>query len=391
MMITLIITRVYGADAFGNYALFIVAIQFSAMIATFGLDQYLLRDISKAFKLGNENEIGDKSSFSFLFSTYLAIITLSLFYVVNQYVALITDFSFAILLIGGISLVWMRLGGELIRAFEKPFTYSILSYIAVHLFLGLFILLNQLNIIGRDIVEYYAYSVAIVAIFIFFFHIKHVWKNKITFQINQFEWLQKAFPFFLVSSISFVNEWVDKVCLKLFTTSYEVGLYTVDYRLAQLVAFPLMALNIMLAPAVANQLKNKISMQNLISNTTKKSVVWGFSILIILVFFGEFLLALFGQEFVSSYPIMIILCVAQIINVIIGPIGVIMKMTNGEKALQHILIISTILNIILNCLLIPEYETFGAATSTLISIAVTNLLGAIWIKKQLNVQSWLKI
>ena len=57
-------------------------------------------------------------------------------------------------------------------------------------------------------------------------------------------------------------------------------------------------------------------------------------------------------------------------------------MTGKQLVAQNIVLIGTILNIILNALLIPIYGINGAAIASMISVSFINLSSVFYIKKE---------
>jgi O-antigen/teichoic acid export membrane protein len=86
---------------------------------------------------------------------------------------------------------------------------------------------------------------------------------------------------------------------------------------------------------------------------------------------------------------LIVLLLGQVINVISGPVGVILKMTHYQNALFLMILISIITNLVLNVIWIPKFGILGAASATAISIVIFNLLAIIFIRRKLNFYSFI--
>ena len=78
-----------------------------------------------------------------------------------------------------------------------------------------------------------------------------------------------------------------------------------------------------------------------------------FPVLLICLLLPDFLLGIFGPEFICGKQILIILCVGQFINVSTGSVGQILAMTNREKLLRISVLSGTVLNLLLNITLVP--------------------------------------
>ena len=97
---------------------------------------------------------------------------------------------------------------------------------------------------------------------------------------------------------------------------------------------------------------------------------------------AEFILSIFGYDFVTGKYALLILLFGQLVNVICGSVGYILMMTNKQKKLRNFVFYSAIINIILNFMLIPKYGIMGSAISSTISLSIWNLLSLSYIYKK---------
>jgi len=56
-------------------------------------------------------------------------------------------------------------------------------------------------------------------------------------------------------------------------------------------------------------------------------------------------------------------------------------MTGRQREHLNLILIMTLLNIILNVIMIPKYGLLGAALATALSMSMGNILGVFWVKK----------
>ena len=107
-------------------------------------------------------------------------------------------------------------------------------------------------------------------------------------------------------------------------------------------------------------------------------------------FYSETLLFLFGENLLLYKNALYLMCLAQFINILSGSVGLIMQMTDNEKIFKNIIIISLIINIILSILLIPKFGIWGAVYSSSISLVLWNILAIVFIKKKINIYSFIR-
>ena len=93
-------------------------------------------------------------------------------------------------------------------------------------------------------------------------------------------------------------------------------------------------------------------------------------LLIVLVAVPEWLLGLFGPDFVRGAPALVILAIGQFIAVTVGPIGTVLDMAHREHIAMRIELGVAALTIALFLVLIPLYDLVGAAAAITIAILV---------------------
>ena len=118
--------------------------------------------------------------------------------------------------------------------------------------------------------------------------------------------------------------------------------------------------------------------------STKMIFFSSLPILIILLAVPEFILGLFGNEFKTGASALIFLTIAQFINAFTGSVGYILQMTGYQKYYQNVIFLGTIINIVLNYILIPIWGIAGAAIASATSMFFWNLLFTLKVKKILN-------
>ena len=114
-------------------------------------------------------------------------------------------------------------------------------------------------------------------------------------------------------------------------------------------------------------------------------------IILILIFFGELLIViLFGKEYLPAYPILMILCMGQFCNVIMGSVGLVLNMTNNEGSALIIIVSVFFINLISIFILIPLYGEIGAALSVSIGQILINVITAIKVRQKTTLKTWIQ-
>ncbi len=154
------------------------------------------------------------------------------------------------------------------------------------------------------------------------------------------------------------------------------GLYAVASRASDLLLFGLAAVNAVAAPLISElyvQGKRE-ELQNMLCLAARGIALFTLPAAAFLLFFGEWMLAWFGSEFVEARPAMVWLIGGQCINALAGSVGFLLTMTGHQKVAARILTLCAALKIGANLVLIPLYGEIGAAISAAAMVALWNIL-----------------
>ena len=200
-------------------------------------------------------------------------------------------------------------------------------------------------------------------------------------------WLYSALPFVFIGSMYIINSRTDILMLGALKGTQAVGIYFAVSRGAQLIDFVTNAANTVLAPNLASlyaEGKNE-QIQRILIQSSRIVSLTSLPIIIGLIIFGSWYLSLFGSEFTQGKNALIVLCVGQIVNVATGSVGLLLNMTGNERHTSISRAGSTILNIILNALLIPQWGIVGAAVATASSSILMSIENTFWVRKKLGI------
>jgi O-antigen/teichoic acid export membrane protein len=174
------------------------------------------------------------------------------------------------------------------------------------------------------------------------------------------------------------------IMLGMFRSEQEVGYYSVAVKLATLTTFMLAAINSMSASKFSELFcTGQIDDLFFVAKKSAKLIFWTTTpILLCLVLFGKFIISiLFGKEFIAAFPAMIFLAIGQFANSISGSTGMFMNMTKHQKVFRNIMLLATIINIVVNLLLIPSVGIIGAGIAAMVSTGFWNSVTLLYIKR----------
>jgi O-antigen/teichoic acid export membrane protein len=200
---------------------------------------------------------------------------------------------------------------------------------------------------------------------------------------------RQALYFALIAGISVLNAQADVLMLGFMSTADNVGIYRIASRVASLVIFALIAVGASLAPRISALYArdDHTELQSLAFKGALATSVIGLPIALVLIFFGDWVLLLFGRDFQAGAVALSVLSIGQLINTFVGIVAVMLSMTGHEQKLAKIFAIAALLNVLMNAVLIPLYGVVGAASATAVSGILLNLGLALMAYKVLGVNS----
>ncbi|MGI3130183.1 oligosaccharide flippase family protein [Halopseudomonas pachastrellae] len=198
--------------------------------------------------------------------------------------------------------------------------------------------------------------------------------------------LASCLPLWGVMLFSQMVQWSSQLMLGVWGTTTEVALFASAQRTAMLTSFVLVAVNAIAAPRFA-AMHRQGDMQGLRRTallSVRLMLLAALPIVLFMLLFPEWLMGLFGPEFIDAAPALVILVVGQFVNIATGSVGFLLSMTGHERQLRLNVFIGATLGVGLGLLLIPAHGLLGGAIATAVAVASQNLLGVYQVNKLLG-------
>ncbi len=402
-LFTLLITRGYGAEAMGIFALSFTVLQIASVISRLGMDTLLLRFTAEhASEKSAKVIIKDMYKKNLLITVPLSILVSVILYFIAPYIAesifqkpnLAT--SLQVTAFGVLPITMLFIHREAVRGLKKIMIFSFFNGFAVSLFASI-ILIVLLYISSNNIMPLYAQILALIitAILSIF-----VWRHYISLLghgrannkelkdelITKRKMLSIALPMMLAGSLFMIMQWADTFMLGIYSTTEEVGIYNVALKVSAVTGIVLIAINSIAAPKFAEMWGKKDikGLERIVKQSTKMIFWSSLPFLFLIWLFPSFILGIFGEQFESAVLALILLSLGQFINAISGSVNNLLNMTGYEKVVQNNIAIALVINILLNYFLIPIYGINGAAFASLVSMIFWNLSGVVYIWYKFN-------
>ena len=111
--------------------------------------------------------------------------------------------------------------------------------------------------------------------------------------------------------------------------------------------------------------------------------------ILFLFVFSEFILSLFGEQFIKAKYVLWVLLLGQLIRSLSGPIVIYMNMTGKQNKMHQFLFLGLGINILLNWIFIPMFGMQGAAYATVISIIVWSGIAVAYAYKKDKIKTFI--
>ena len=201
------------------------------------------------------------------------------------------------------------------------------------------------------------------------------------------EWLRVSLPMLFATGMRMILFQADIIMVGLLLGAREAGIYAVATRIVEIVAFGEQALNSIVAPMISELFHSE---QHAKLRRMMTLAAWGrfaFTLVVslIMALLGEYLLGLFGAEFVEGMAPFLILLAGNVLISVAGSGGFLMPMTGHQNQHAIQVAIAAAVNVVLNAILVPLYGISGAAIATVISMVTWNVLMLSYVWRHLRI------
>ncbi len=200
------------------------------------------------------------------------------------------------------------------------------------------------------------------------------------------ELYESAKPFWLILIMQQTLLWAGQLIAGGMLPIQDVALLSVSQRISALVSFVLIAVNMVAAPKFAAIAKkgNLDELRRVSKFCSRLMLVVSVPILLIMILFSDFILSIFGEQYLAAGSILIVLLLGQFINVWSGSVAYLLNMAGYENDMRNIVLVTGIITLLLMFLLTSHYGVLGTALATAIGLCIQNLLAVIFVKLRLG-------
>lgn len=378
----LLLTRLLGAHAYGVYAYALSWLMALSVPAMLGLDKLLVREVA----VGRARADGGAwrvlldwaSRVLLAASATLALLAVA----VSWFTASGTEKPWAFWLAMGVLplVVLLRLKQAALQGMHRPVSGQIPEMIAQPLFfiplaLATSLWLGKLSAAWAMSANVAATVAALVCGTVLLSRRLPAKSEELRPSAQPRLWLRSALPMLISSSINTVNSQLPILMLGAMRGVEEAGILAVTKRMADLTSLPLLALNAVLAPSVASlwATREVRSLQWAVTQCARLVTLISVPLALSFIFFGPWLLKLFGAAFTRGATALAILSIGQVVSLAAGSASLLLVMTGHEREVAFISVACFLLNFVFGAALIPRWGGTGAAVSAAASMIIWNL------------------
>ncbi len=389
-----LLARYYGAAGVGLFQTIWTVLMISAVVAKLGFDTSIVKFVGVYKAKGKDvfiRNLYKRIQKWLLLSSMVVALILIVFSLPLSELFFETPDNQNLLIYAAVSLVPLVLlnyNAETFKSLKHILPFAIFQNGTIYLFTGLLIIVFfHLN---------YGFTStmwSLTATLIILLLISHIWlyrklpvsssKKYETLYTNK-ELFKITVPMLLSNSLFLLMNWTDTIMLSAFLPEDKVGIYATALKIAALNSVILVAVNSIAMPKFAELFEKKSTDQfrKFVKQSTLLMFTASLPVLIIIFIFPGWLLSIFGKEFIVGEHVLLILAFGQFFSTISGSVINILNMGNHQIQARNILGISTLVNIILNLILIPIMGILGAAIATTTSTIIWNLMAVIVIYRK---------
>ena len=399
---TAVLARAMGVDDFGIFSWVTATVYLLTVPAILGADRLLVRDV--AVELGRKSYprvrglIRWTSTLVFAISVAIAVGGSLIYFVTGDgsSSASVTAFSLIVGLAALPFVATARTGQAALIGFGQIVRAQVPEQVlrpAVFLVL----IVATLGVVSRPldaplVVTLYgaAAAVSLVAMVVLLTRKSNVVLAGASAEYDRRKWTAAAIALALLSGTMILNSQTGIVLLGILDTPAQTGIYAVAQRAAQLIAFPLLAVNIALAPMAARMWDGRriSELQHLVTRAARGVLIASLPLSVIFAVFGGTILAFaFGAGFAAGGDALAILSAGQLFNAAAGSVATLLIMSGNQWRAGLGIVGGAVLNIVLAIVLIPTLHAEGAAIAAAASLVFSNTVHVVIARRTLHIDT----
>lgn len=376
-------------EIYGIYSIIINWLIIIGTITQLGMEDYHIANLP-VLKIKNENNTINKifSWSSRLISLSSLAIMLVLYIIINYLPVNIFHKYKDYFNLGIIIIIFQTLLTNFV-SFLRGLNHIVYSQLADKILRPLlfliFLLISLKNISFNILIIAQVFSLATTLLVIFLLCRRYLKKNTSDLYVGFDKSLKSNFYFLTITLFQLLVTRLDILVLSFLVLPPQIGYYNIAMKFADFSAYPLYIINLVIPTYLAqhNYKNDRLHLYKFMRHALFASFTGVACLLMILFIFGKLFLGIFGENFESAFPVLIILGCSQLISTIKSPVNGLFIVSGREKLSMWCLFLNVIVTAALCFILIPFYGITGAALAILLgNIFHTMLLLSLFYRKE---------
>jgi len=382
-----LLARLLSPEEFGAYFLCLSVMLFASLFGNLGMRQAVVRFIPAALAKELPGRAKSAIKIAFISTAFgVSLVALSFYLGVGAWVANIVFNSKVILGVVGLLTImiviytFQMLVAEVFRGFHDIRLASIFSglatsLISVVLFSLLWVMKGQANL--NEVLTLFVLASLISLAIASFLVRRKISGLSGQGSLPQKEALSVAWPLYITGIVSFLLMEAHLWILGGLQPASEVAIYGAAYKIVNLVGMPLLMVNNIIMPMVAElHAKNKMDELEKVlrGSATVSGVPAVIGLIILAVIGGKILELVYGGYYKAGVTVLAVLCIGQIINVILGSPGILLMMSGNERSLMIISSVCGVVGIATSFILIPSMSYLGAGIGLSVGVGLNKIV-----------------
>lgn len=193
-------------------------------------------------------------------------------------------------------------------------------------------------------------------------------------------------PMIVANLTQYVNLWTAVILLGVFEPAPVVGVYDVAARTAGLSTLVLISFGGIFSP-IASSLHGRGLLRDLdylYGDVSRWAFTGSLIFFMLTAMLSRDIMGVFGEEFVSGWPVVVALAAAQLFNSSVGPTARLLAMTGYQKALMVSTLGAALAAVALGVLLVPPFGLAGATAATAAALISSNVATLYFVRRRLG-------
>jgi len=213
------------------------------------------------------------------------------------------------------------------------------------------------------------------------------WSEVHLLKVDYREIFSTTLPLWMVVIAQQLNMWGSQFISSVYVDEAELALLAIAMRISMLVPMILTAVNMVVSPKFAAHFHNGeiAETEDVLAQSLKVLAAVSLLIFAFMVFFGDDVLAVFGEQYVAAASLLVILACGQLLNAMTGPCGKLLMMSGFEKDIRNFSMLVAACGIALAFVLTSRFGVRGAAVATALTISIQNITLACLVNHRLKI------